>query len=156
MSGQVKELAKSKSFNIWHDKILLFESSNMSLYQVGEELTLLRQWKGKHKKALRHISGYESRGVIYYVNRNYFWLDMERQKEEKLAFETTPYTYQQNGDDFNVVFANGSTFNIMKIRSGKRSETVWKPGFQPSGIRISPFGLLVFRDQKYKVYPFNN
>jgi hypothetical protein len=156
ISGRTEELTKTKSFNVWQDKMLLFESSGINLYQVGEKLTLLLQRKGNYKKNLRHISGFESRSVIYHVNRDYFWLDMEQQKESKLDLLSPPYTYQQSGDDFNVVFAHGSTFTIMKIRSGKRSETVWELGFQPSGIRISPFGLLVFREQKYKVYPFNN
>lgn len=156
ISGEVKELANSKSLGVWKDKMLLFESSAMNLYQVGKELTLLLQRKGNYKKSLRRISGYESRGVIYHVDRNYFWLDMEKQKEDKLELKSPPYTYQQNGDHFNVIFANGSIFTIREIGPGRQSERVWDPGFQPAGIRISPFGLLVFRDQKYKVYPFNN
>ena len=155
-SGQIKELAKTKSFNVWQDKMLLFESSGMNLYQVGEELTLLLQRKGKYKKVLRHISGYESRSVIYHVNRDYFWLDMEQQKESKLELKSPPYTYQQSGETFNVVFANGSVFTMMEIRAGKQHETIWEPGFQPSGIRISPFGFLVFKEQEYKVYTFKN
>jgi hypothetical protein len=156
ISGRIKELAQTKSFNVWQDKMLLFESTGMNLYQVGTELTLLLQRKGKYKKDLRHISGYESRSVIYHVNRDYFWLDMEQQKENKLELISPPYTYQQNGDDFNVVFANGSAFTIMEIRAGKQHETLWEAGFQPSGIRISPFGLLVFKEQEYKVYKFKN
>jgi hypothetical protein len=156
ISGKVKELTKTTSFNVWQNKMLLFESSGMNLYQVGEELTLLLQRKGKYKKILRHISGFESRSAIYHVDRNYFWLDMEQQKESKLELKSTPYTYQQNGENFNVVFANGSVFTNMQIRSGRKIETVWAPGFQPSGIRISPFGFLVFKDQQYKVYPFKN
>ncbi len=154
-SGRVEELAASKSLNVWQDKVLVFDSSGMNLYRIGAGLTLLRKWQGKYKKILRRISGYESRGVIYHTNRDYFWLDME-QKESKLDLPSPPYTYQQNGDDFNVVFASGSAFTIMNIRSGKRSETIWELGFQPSGIRISPFGLLAFKEQKYKVYPFKN
>jgi len=155
-SGRVEEMAASKSLNVWRDKVLVFDSSGMSLYRVGAGLTLLRKWQGKYKKILRRISGYESRGVIYHAKREYFWLDMEQQKEEKLKLETAPYTYQQNGDDFNVVFASGSTFTIMNIRSGERSKTIWELGFQPSGIRISSYGLLAFKEQKYKVYPFKN
>ena len=155
ISGQVKELAQSKSCNVWKDKILLFESTGMNLYQVGKELTPLRQWKGEYKKIQRRI-GYESRAAIYYAQRNYFWLDMEMQKEEKLKLKTTPFTYQQNGEIFNVVFASGSTFTMMEIRAGKQRETLWEAGFQPKGIRISPFGLLVFKEQEYKVYKFSN
>ncbi len=117
---------------------------------------MLLQKKGKYKKSPRRIGGYESRGVIYHADRNYFWLDMERQKEEKLELQSPPYTYQQSGENFNVIFANGSIFTIREIGPGKQGESEWDPGFKPAGIRISPFGLLVFRDQKYKVFPFNN
>ncbi len=127
----------------------------MNLYQAGEELTLLLQRQGNYKKSLRRISGFESRSVVYHVARDYFWLDMERQKESRLEVKSAPYTYQQSGDNLQVVFANGSVFTIREIRPDRQSETVWSPGFQPSGIRISPFGLLVFRDQRYKVYPFS-
>ena len=155
-SGRTTELASGKSFSVWRDRILLFEPSGMNLYQAGEELTPLLQRRGNFKKNLRRISGYESRSVVYHLNRDYFWLDMERQKESRLEVKSAPYTYQQSGDNLHVVFANGSVFTIRTIRPDRQSETVWAPGFQPSGIRISPFGLLVFRDQRYKVYPFNN
>jgi hypothetical protein len=119
-----------------------------------DELSLLLQRRGNVKKTMRRISGYESRSAVYHVNRDYFWLDLERQKESRLEVKSAPYTYQQSGDNLHVVFANGPVFTIREIRPDRQSETVWTPGFQPSGIRISPFGLLVFRDQQYKVYPF--
>ena len=155
LSGRVTELAQAQSFNVWQDKIVLFESSAMSLYQVGKELTLLLQRKGKFKKSRRIISGYESRSVIYHAGRDYFWLDLEQQRENQLEVKSPPYTYQQSGENFNVVFNDGTVFTIREIRSGKQSETVWAPGFQPKGIRISPYGLLVLRDGKFKVFPFN-
>jgi hypothetical protein len=155
ISGQVRELASSKSLSVWRDKVLLFESSGMNLYQAGEELTLLMQRKGNYKKSLRRISGHESRSVVYHANRDFFWLDMEQQKESRLEVKSSPYTYQQSGDHLNLVFAAGPIFTVREIRSGRQSETEWAPGFQPAGIRISPFGLLVFRDQEYKVFPFN-
>jgi hypothetical protein len=154
-SGQIRELASGKTLSVWRDKIMLFDSAGMSLYRAGEELTLLLRRQGNFKKSPRRISGYESRSVVYRVNRDYFWLDMERQEENRLAARSAPYTYQQSGDNFHVVFANGPDFSIREIRPDRQSERVWAPGFQPSGIRISPFGLLVFREQQYKVYPFN-
>ncbi len=156
ISGRVQELAQADALNVWQDKVLLFDSSGMSLYRVGAELLPLRQWKGKYQKSRRRISGFESRSVIYHRNREYFWLDMEKQKESRLELKTAPYTYQQSGDAFNVVFASGSTFTMMEIRDGEHRETIWEAGFQPSAIRISPFGFLVFRDQKYKTYKFKN
>jgi hypothetical protein len=154
MSGRTQELASSKSLSVWRDRILLFEPSGMNLYRAGDELSLLLQRRGNVKKTMRRISGYESRSAVYHVNRDYFWLDLERQKESRLEVKSAPYTYQQSGDTLHVVFATGSVFTIREIRPDRQSETVWTPGFQPSGIRISPFGLLVFRDQQYKVYPF--
>jgi hypothetical protein len=154
ISGRVQELAQSDSLNVWQDRMLLFGSTGVNLYQVGKEMTLLWRKAGPYKKSMRRISGYESRAAIYHLGRDYFWLDMERQQESKLDVKARPYTYQQNGENFNVVFANGSVFTNMQIRSGRKIETVWAPGFQPSGIRISPFGFLVFKDQQYKVYPF--
>lgn len=156
LSGQVEELAKADSFTVWQDKILMFTADEMNLYQVGEQLTLLQQRKGNYKKSVRRISGYESRGVIYHSDRDYFWLDLEQQKESKLELKSPPYTYQQNGETFNVVFANISIFTMMEICAGKQHETLWEAGFQPSGIRISPCGLLVFKEQEYKVYKFKN
>ncbi len=156
LSGRVEELARSESINVWQDRMLLFEPAGMSLYQVGENLTPLLQRKGQYKKSLRRIAGYESRGVVYHADRDYFWLDMEQLKESKLEAKSPPYTYQQSGENFNVVFANGSIFTVREIGPGRQSERILDPGFQPAGIRISPYGLLVFRDQEYKVYPFNN
>ena len=156
ISGQVEELAKTNSLGVWQDKILLFESSGVNLYRVGEQLIPLLQRKGNYSKSPRRLGGYESRGVVYHADRSYFWLDMEQQKEEKLELKSPPYTYQQSGDHFYVVFVDGTVFTIRDMRSGKQSETVWDPGFKPAAIRISPFGLLVFSHQKQKVYPFNN
>lgn len=156
LSGSVEELARSESIDVWQDRMLLFEPEGISLYRVGESLTPLLQRKGHYKKSLRRIAGYESRGVVYRADREYFWLDMELQKESRLEAKSPPYTYQQSGRNFNVVFANGSIFTVREIGPGRQSERVWDPGFQPAGIRISPFGLLVFRDQEYKVYPFND
>jgi ABC-type transport system involved in multi-copper enzyme maturation permease subunit len=156
ISGRVQELAQSDSLSVWQDRMLLFGPTGVSLYQVGKEMTLLWHKAGPYKKSVRRISGFESRATIYHLGRDYFWLDMELQKENKLAVKFPPYTYQQSGENFNVVFANGSVFTIREIKAGKQSETIWAAGFQPSGIRISPFGFLVFKDQKYKVYPFKN
>ena len=156
VSGRVEELAKTNSLAVWHDKFLLFESSGLNLYRVGEGLIPLLQRRGNYKKSPRRLGGYESRGVVYHADRNYFWLDLERQKEEKLELKSPPYTYQQSGDHFNVVFVNNTVFTIRDMRSGKQSETIWDSGFKPAAIRISPFGILVFRDQQHKVFPFNN
>ena len=153
-SGGTTELATARSFSVWRDRILLFGPAGLNLYQAGDELTPLLQRQGNFKITSRRIGGYESRGVIYHAGREYFWLDMESQKENRLEVKSGPYTYQHSGDSFHVVFANGSVFTIREIRPDGESETVWSPGFQPSGIRISPFGLLVFREQKYKVYRF--
>jgi hypothetical protein len=154
-SGGTTELASARYFSVWRDRILLFGPAGLNLYQAGNELTPLLQRQGNFKKTARRIGGYESRGVIYHAGRDYFWLDMESQKESPLEVKSGPYTYQHSGNSFHVVFANGSVFTIRGIRPDGESETVWSPGFQPSGIRISPFGLLVFRDQRYKVYRFN-
>jgi hypothetical protein len=156
VSGRVDELAMTNSLDVWHDKILLFESSGLNLYRVGEELIPLLQRKGNYKKSPRRLGGYESRGVVYHADRNYFWLDLKQQKEEKLESKSPPYTYQQSGDRFYVVFVNNTVFTIRELRSGKQSETEWDPGFKPAAIRISPFGILAFRDQKYKVYSFKD
>ncbi len=160
ISGQVKELAKSAWLDVWQDKVLLFEPPGMNLYQVGEELTLLRQWRGNFKRNQRRTGswefGYESRGIIFHVDQDYFWLDIERQKEEKLELKSPPFTYQQIGDRFNAVLANSPAYTIIEMRSGKQRATEWDPGFSPSIIRISPFGLLAFSHNKCKVYPFKN
>ncbi|MCU0276203.1 MAG: ABC transporter permease subunit [Acidobacteria bacterium] len=156
IDGKTRELAQSKSIDAWGDRILLFEPSGMSLYRIGPELTLLRRWQGSYVKSLRRISGYESRSVIVREGRSYFWMDLERQQEQRLDAKSPPYTYQQRGESLLVVFANDAIFTIREIRDGRERETDWVPGFQPSGIRISPFGLLVFREKEFKVYPFGN
>jgi hypothetical protein len=156
ISGRVQELAQSDSLNVWQDKMLLFEPSGMNLYRVGKELSLLLHKPGRFVKSRRRIGGYESRSVIYHRGRDYFWLDMELQKESRLQPKSPPYTYQQSGDIFNVVFASGSTFTMMEIGAGMPHETIWEAGFQPEGIRISPSGFLVFKEQEYKVYKFKN
>ena len=156
LSGGMDELAMTNSLGIWQDKILLFESSGVNLYRVGEELIPLLQKKGDYKKSPRRLGGYESRGVVYRSGHNYFWMDLEMQKEEKLELKSPPYTYQQNKDRFYVIFVDNTVFTIRKLRPGEQSETTWDPGFKPAAIRISPFGILAFRDQKCKVYPFKN
>lgn len=156
MSGRVQELAQGDSLNVWQDRMLIFGPTGVSLYRVGKELTMLWHKAGPYKKSVRRISGFESRAAIYHLGRDYFWLDMERQQERPLELKARPYTYQQNGDVLNVVCASGTTFTMIEIRDNVRHETLWEAGFQPSGIRISPFGFLVFKDQKCKVYPFKN
>jgi hypothetical protein len=168
ISGQVQELARSDSLNVWQDKMLLFESSGMNLYRVGKEMALLMHKPGPYKKRLRRISGYESRGVIYHLGRDYSWMDMETQAESALALKSLPFTYQQNGDVFNIICASvingrtdagastGSTFSMIEIRNGARRETLWEAGFQPSAIRLSPFGFLVLKGQEYRIYKFKN
>ena len=49
-SGRVQELASSKSFSVWRDKILLFEPSGMNLYRAGEDWTLLHAMAGELQK----------------------------------------------------------------------------------------------------------
>jgi ABC-type transport system involved in multi-copper enzyme maturation permease subunit len=155
ISGKVQELAQADALNVWQDKMLLLDSSGLKLFRIGEELMPLLQRKGTFQKSRRRIGGFESRSVIYHCNREYYWLDMENQKESRLELKAAPYTYQQSGDTFNVVFASGSTFTMLQIRGEEQRETIWEAGFQPSAIRISPFGFLVFRDQKYRIYKFN-
>jgi hypothetical protein len=156
LSGRVQELAQSDSLCVWQDRMLIFGPTGVSLYQVGKEMTLLWHKAGPYKKSVRRISGFESRAAIYHLGREYFWLDLERQLESRLELKARPYTYQQNRDVLTIVCAGGSAFTMIEIRGKAQRETIWETGFQPSGIRISPFGFLVFKDQKYKVYPFKN
>jgi hypothetical protein len=156
ISGRVQELAQGDSLTAWQDRMLIFEPTGVSLYQVGQEMTLLWHKAGPYKKSVRRISGFESRAAIYHLGREYFRLDLERRQESKLELKARPYTYQQNGDVLTIVCAGGTAFTMIEIRGKARQETIWDAGFQPSGIRISPFGFLVFKDQKYKVYPFKN
>jgi ABC-type transport system involved in multi-copper enzyme maturation permease subunit len=156
VSGRVQELAQTDALNVWQDRMLLFESSGMNLYRVGEEITLLQQWKGKYKKSRRRIGGFESRSVLYHMNKKFYCLDMENQHESELQLKEAPYTYQQSGDVFHVVLANGSTFTMMDFGAGVQRRTSWDAGFQPHAIRMSPFGFLVIKAQKYRIYKFKN
>ena len=90
------------------------------------------------------------------VNKKFYCLDMENQLESELQLKEAPYTYQQSGDVFHVVLADGSTFTMMEFGAGVPRQTTWEAGFQPDGIRMSPFGFLVFKAQEYKVYKFKN
>lgn len=152
--GRTSDLANSKSLCVWQDKVLLFEPQGMRLCRVGQELVPLRQWRGNFLKSPRRIGGYESRSAVYHEGQRYFWMDLEKQEELPLPVKSPPYTYQQSGESFYVIFANDGSFTIRQIQDGRERETTWAPGFQPAGIRVSPFGLLAFRRQEVRVYPF--
>lgn len=169
ISGRIQELAQCHALNAWQDKLLTFESTGVNLYRVGKEMTLLWRKAGPYKKSLRRISGFESRASLYHLGRDYFWLDMERQQERKLKLTSRPYTYQQNGDVLNIVCAGGTrgrggpaapasstAFTMIEIRGSVQHEAIWDAGFQPSAIRLSPYGFLVVNEQEYRIYKFKN
>ncbi|HSQ34768.1 MAG TPA: hypothetical protein VLQ89_02140 [Candidatus Binatia bacterium] len=169
ITGGIQELAQCDALNVWQDKMLIFESTGVNLYRVGKEMTLLWRKAGPYKKSPRRISGFESRAALYHLGRDYFWLDMERQQERKLELTSRPYTYQQNSDVLNIVCAGGAggrggpaapasstAFTMIEIRGNAQHEENWDAGFQPSAIRLSPYGFLVVKEQEYRIYKFKN
>ena len=152
--GRRQEIAAAEGANVWRDRILVFNSTGMSLFQVGARPLLLWQSAGQFRKVLRHISGFESRFVLYRSEGKHYLLDMERPESTPLEMRSTPFTYQQRGDDLFIVFVAGSRYEIWRRHGGRIDRDAWDPGFNAAGIRISPFGILAFDRQRYEVHPF--
>ena len=154
--GRLQEIAASESANVWGDRLLLFTASGMSMYQIGEEPILLWRREGRFRKVLRHVSGFESRFVLYRSAGEFFAMDMAGAQETKLDLPSLPFTYQSRNNDLFLVFTAGSRFEIWRWRNGRFSVKAWEPGFAPAGIRVSPYGVMAFDRQRYGVCPFDN
>jgi hypothetical protein len=152
--GRTEEIATAETANVWQDRLLLFNSSGVSLYQVGGRPTLLWRSEGRFRKILRRVSGFESRFVLYRSENKQFLLDMTQAPPEMVTMPSVPFTYQQNGDDLYVIFAAGTRYRIGRWRDGRFTFDEWESAFKPAGIRVSPYGMLVFDRQRFTVHPF--
>lgn len=152
--GRIREIGAAETASVWGDRLLLFDASGMSLFRIDEEPVLLWRREGLFRKVLRHVSGFESRFVLYRSTGKYFLLDMAGAADTELDLPSLPFSYQERGDDLYLVFASGSRFEIRHWSNGRLTRKAWEPGFEPAGIRVSPYGVVAFDRQRYEVQPF--
>ncbi len=153
--GRRLEIATAEKANVWRDRVLVFTPEGMKLIQAGATPLPLWENAGQFRKVLRNVGGYESRFVLYRSGGKYFALDMERPVAGAgLEMRSTPFTYQETDSDLFAVIFSGPSFDIWRWRDGRAERHAWEVEFSPVGVRVSPFGVLAFDRQRYKVHPF--
>ncbi|MCI0470332.1 MAG: hypothetical protein L0Y73_01590, partial [Candidatus Aminicenantes bacterium] len=158
-SGASKKLFQVEALTSWKEKLLVFDRSGMTLYKVGEQgLTSVYQVKGRIKKMLRDGGTHENRLVVYKKDSAFFMLDLENDNDPvRLDIKYPPFYYLEREGRYFLLHRNPQEIVISEVRDGKiLKAATWQPQieFEYGQIWVSAYGVMVFNEQEYEVYPF--
>jgi hypothetical protein len=159
-SGAAEELFYAEALAPWKDKLLVFDRSGMTLYKISGEagLTPVYRQEGRIKKILRHWGTHETRLVIFKNGKEFFMLDLEKEEEPiNINLTFPPFYYLALGEKYILLHRQPQEIIISEIQKGKIIEKKrWQPRveFEYEQIYVSPYGIMVYNEKEYEVYPF--
>lgn len=157
-SGVSERLFQAEALAAWKEKLLVFDSSGMTLYNCIEDLTPIYKKEGETVKVLRQSGTHETRLVILKIDKRYYMLDLEKENEPvQVKFDYPPFYYEVLEDKYILFHRLPQEIIISEIKNGKIIEREkWYPQieFDYGQIYISSSGILVYNEKEYEVYEF--
>lgn len=161
-SGEAEELFPiPEGLMVWKDRLLVFDEKGMTLYDIAEKLIPVFHKEGKIKKVRRRFGSLVSAVTLVQVGRDYYLLDMESMRFDKLDIKYRPYYYHYDtvSGALHLLWVKGDELIYGRMENGilkkKRSWTTTIPGEGWRAIRPFPSGVLVHNSEEYERFLFD-
>jgi hypothetical protein len=160
-SGEAEELFPLPgSIAVWKNRLMVFNSDGMTLYEIGEQLRPICRKKGDIKKVRRRFGSLTTPVVLINEGRNLYLFGLEDQRIEPLEFTSRPryYHYDVSANVLHLLWvrgdhmiyargANGKIFMKKKLHIELVTEG-WR------WIMPFPTGIVVYNQEEYEKYLF--
>ncbi|MCP5105248.1 MAG: ABC transporter permease [bacterium] len=164
-SGEAEELfAVPEAMSVWKNRLLVFQRSGMTLYDISAQLKPIFQKKGKIRKILRKYGSRTSPRVMFREDKSYYIFGMEDQRIEPVEFKYKPYYYNFFGENFenlHLLWVRGDLMVYGRMVNGeikKKKKWVIKLDDSHGRRKILPFpwGVVAYNSKEYERYLFDH
>jgi hypothetical protein len=162
-TGDVEELFDAERLMAWKNRVLVFNETEMVLYEISGagELNPIYQKKGKIRKVRRRFGSDFSRKVLIrdQGRGKYFIFCLEDFTLEEVPMPYSPYFYLERGSRFYIVWAREDEISVGEIKNGKLiMKKEWVTTIQPTRmiriIRVFSSGVIIFNKKEFETYGF--
>lgn len=159
-TGEAFELPfKTSAVSVWQNRLLVFESGGMTMYEISNQLTPIFQRRGNIEKVTRRWGSHTQQVVIFQEGKQFFMLRMDDLVVIPLEMKNKPRYYAFYDGNVHVVWKRGDRliYALMDPETGKL-EYVKKWLVTLKAVRYwilpYPWGILVFDSQDYQKFMF--
>lgn len=161
-TGKARELFKVDALSRWKNRLLVFNETGMTLYEISAkgELNPIFAKKGNIKKMLRRFGSIYSRKVLVRVHKQgkYFIFNLENLNFKEVPMPYHPYFYLEKGEQFIIVWASGNEISVGEIKDGqlvmKKEWLTPIPVRAIRVIRVYPSGVVIYNPKEFETYWF--
>jgi len=157
-SGETRELFTVDSASSWKNRLLVFDQTGMTLYDIGAGMKAVYRMEGRVHEVKRRFSGPVQRKILFKNGDDAYLFDLEKDAPEKLDIDMRPFDYFEAGGRFLLIETLGAgEIGIKELKDGVLVGIgVWKHGLENPRIVAFPNGILVIDIRKgdYAVYMF--
>jgi hypothetical protein len=163
-TGNARELFKVKSLSLWKNRLLVFDETGMTLYEISGqgELNPIFTKKGNFKKVRRKFEPIYSRKILVRDREQgkYFIFSLEGLNFEEIPMPYHPYFYLEKGNRFIIVWASGDEISVGEIKDGQLvMKKEWETPIPIKDIRIirvyNP-GVVIYNPKEFETYWFES
>jgi len=163
-TGNVREIFKVDALSSWKNRLLVFDKTGMTLFEITEpgELNPIFTKKGNIKKILRKFGTIYSRKALVRdrEQKKYFVFNLENLNFEEVPMPYHPYFYLEKGDRFIIIWASADEISIGEIKDGqvvmKKEWVTPIPVRDIRIIRVFHSGVVIYNPKEYETYWFES
>lgn len=159
-NGEALELPfHPTALSVWKNRLLVFSSSGMTMYENSRQMTPIFQRKGNIQKVTRKWGSHTQQVVIFREGKEFYLFGMEDQRLVPLEIKSKPKYYAFYGGTVHVVWKRGDRL-IYAHMDPETGELDYKKKWfiKLKGVRHwilpNPWGILVFDSQGYQKHMF--
>lgn len=158
-NGKVESLASADAMATWKNRLLAFNESGMTLYEIGEKLKIISQRPGEFRKIRRRFWNDIQKKVLVRIDSTFQVFDMEDETLELVNINRFPYNYHISPEGgLRLVWVDGNEISVSQFRSGHlQTEKIWFSEIEGQKfIQVFSSGLVVRSSKKWEIYRFED
>lgn len=163
-TGNVREIFKVDALSRWKNRLLVFDKTGMTLFEITEsgELNSIFTKKGNIKKILRKFGSIYSRKALVrdQEQKKYFVFNLENLNFKEVPMPYHPYFYLEREDRFIIVWASVDEISVGEIKDGqvvmKKEWVTPIPVRDIRIIRVYHSGVVIYNPKEYETYWFES
>jgi hypothetical protein len=157
--GQAELLKTAENVGVWKNRVLAFEDSKMTLYELGQDLKEISTLPGEFKKVRRRFENYNQKKVLVRRDNLFYAFDLEAETLERVDIGRLPYQYQLSPEGgLRIVWVEDREISVSQFIDGHlQTEKIWFSDIEGFKIvQVFASGVVVRGHKKWEIFRFED
>jgi hypothetical protein len=158
-NGQAEYIGSAEAVGGWKERLLTFEDSKMTLYELGEDVREVLAPPGEFKKVRRRFENYIQKKVLVRRDNLFYVFDLEDETLERVDIDRLPYQYQLSPEGgLRIVWVEGNEISVAQFIDGHlQTEKIWFSDIEGFKIfQVFASGVVVRGQKKWEIFRFED